>query len=124
MAFIVGTEIVLDKWAAWVFTVATLNQEVRMDKRAKVVAEADYGYLLLKQETEGHSGARYKDKETLMKVRRVDPDGDDHVQIEISVREYHHSGATRSMHSTLSFDADSLAKLLQHLSKPWAGLKR
>lgn len=90
---------------------------------AKVVAEGS-GYLLLEQQTEGWSGCKFKDRETSIKVRRVDPEGDDHVQMEIKVIEYKESGATRSMRGSLTLTPEMLRKLMEHLSKPWEGIKR
>lgn len=91
---------------------------------AKVVAQNEYGYLLIEQQTEGWAGSRFKDKETNLRVRRVDTDGDDHVQIEVTIREYHNSGATRAMHSSVTLSAEALEALVKHLAKPWEGVSR
>lgn len=90
------------------------------DTPAKVVADG-HGYLLLEQQTEGWARCNFKDRETILKVRRVDPDGDDHVQIAVSIIEYKDSGATRTMHGDLTLTPEVLRKLIEHLSKPWDG---
>lgn len=78
-----------------------------------------YGYAIIEDSTEGRAGARFKSRDTTLKLRRVMNDGRDQVQISIKVENNHGNGVTRRMDSEVTLTKEQFDFLKNYLSRHW-----